>query len=188
MHTRFLVAAALGWGCEEKDDDTASGDESDADTDADADSDTDTDSDTDSDTDTFFFHAQGTFDDSTFELDCPPGLIAFWVKAAGFVAAGCDEVPHGKDPGHSIALFAADLAIGDVTKCSPTSIIGVGMGKKDAYFCDDGGVTSYDLNTTELTVSAKSTIWAGTFEMAGDDGTHSADVSGSFRVNAVVAE
>ena len=205
MHTRLLVlvAVALGFACDGKDD-TASGDESDADTDADtdtdtdADTDTDTDADTDTDTDPWFLTAKGTFDGEPFTLDCPPGTLSgARSDATGGtrISAVCSHEAKGVYRG--LTLSALDVAKGEITTCSYTSFILVVEGPsagaiEDYVYNCTKGWTEYSLNTTEVSSSAKSTIWAGTFAVAGVDvgshGTNSVDVSGSFLVEAVASE
>jgi hypothetical protein len=79
--------------------------------------------------------------------------------------------------------------VGDITTCSAASAVQVAKGlgsTPNFYHCVVGGVTAYDMNITEVEDKGSATVWAGTFFMTGDDGSHSADVSGSFRVNSVV--
>ena len=198
MDKRFLVAAVLGWACDGKDDTAGAGDEGDADADTDADSDSDTDADTDgdtdsdsdadSDTDEVFFTAKGTLDLESFKVDCPPdSLIA--VREDGpptVVAATCYE-PSGVQ--FNVTILATDPVVGDITTCSDASAVQVAMGlgsTTNFYHCVLGGVTAYDMDITEVEAGASATVWAGTFQMTGDDGSHSADVSGSFRVNSLL--
>jgi hypothetical protein len=92
-----------------------------------------------------------------------------------------------KTSSNLLALYLFDPAKGEITTCSKDSFIyAVPGGKPEItgvpfYLCLSGGVTEYSMNTTELDATAKSTIWGGTFVLNGDDGTHSADLSGSFR-------
>jgi len=192
MHTRLLMGAALGWSCDGKDDTAVGGvggdadadtdADSDSDTDADTDGDTDADSDTDADTDEFFFTAKGTFDLEPFDVDCPPDVLIA-VRADGtptVVSAVCAEATGAQ---FNVTILATDPVVGDITTCTSASAVQVARGP-DFYHCVVGGVTAYDMNITEVDAKASATVWAGTFSMTGGDGSHSADVSGSFRVNS----
>ncbi len=88
----------------------------------------------------------------------------------------------------SVSIGVIDIAKGDTTTCALESWIQVTSVKSESkafYNCLVGGVTEYDLNITQLSSTSSSTIWGGTFAVAGDDGTHSADVSGSFRIESL---
>ena len=171
MHTRLLVAVTLSLSCEGKDDTATAGD---ADADADADSD--------SDTDTFFMNAKGTLNGKPFTLDCPPDYLEAGRKGA-LVGAGCADLDGGP---LLVEVLATDPVVGDITECSKESWIRVAIphDMTNVYHCLLGGLTAYDMNITEVEETPLATVWAGTFSMTGDDGTHSADVSGAFRVKS----
>ena len=195
MHMRTLLALALAWACDGKDDTAGGGDEGDADTDTDADSDTDSDTDsdadsdtdTDTDTDAFFLNAKGTFDGEPFEVDCPPDLLVAVREDAGAisaVAAACAELDGEM---FVVTIVATNPVVGDITECSGASAVEVAKAPgTELYQCLLGGVTAYDMNLTEVEQTASATVWGGTFSMTGDDGNHSTDVSGSFRVNSTI--
>ena len=173
MHTRLLAAVVLVLACEGKDDTAA----------ADADDDADTDADSDSDTDTFFMTAKGTLNGKPFALNCPPDYLHAGRKGA-LVGAGCADLDAGP---LLVEVIATDPVVGDITECSKASWIRVAISHSmtEVYHCLLGGLTAYDMNITEVEEMPLATVWAGTFSMTGDDGSgHSADVSGSFRVNS----
>jgi hypothetical protein len=203
MHTPLLLAVALGWACDGKNDTANGGDEADADTDSDTDtdadsdtdSDTDSDSDSDSDTDAFFLDAKGTFDGDAFEIHCPPAILQ-GSEAAGAggadVTAVCVEYHKTKTLSQAVVLFASDVEKGEITNCSTTSFIQIAPWDTEKavpyYTCLTGTVTTYDMDLTEVSSTKDATVWGGTFSVAGDDGTHSVDVSGSFRVNSTAGK
>lgn len=172
MHARLLVAVATALSCDGKDD-TAAGDDADADTDTDSDSDTDT----------FFMNAKGTLNGKAFALNCPPDHLEAGRKGA-LVGAGCADLDAGP---LLVEVVATDPVVGDITDCSKESWVRVAIphDPTEVYHCLLDGLTAYDMNITEVEEMPLATVWAATFSMTGDDGSHSAVVSGSFRVKSV---
>src|SRR5436190_18367334 len=180
MCTRLLMLALLGWSCNGDKDDTVG---------SDGDADTDTDSDTDSDAD-FFFDANGTLDGHPFELECPPDFLTSLRKdgsGTSIVSASCMSLDVA---GFTVILFAVDPQIETRTECSGSQTIQVTSadGSKGFYQCAAGGVSEFELDITEVEETASSTVWAGAFSMAGDDGSNAANVSGAFRVESISGE
>jgi hypothetical protein len=185
MRRQMLVLALFGWSCSDDKNDSSGGSDGDADTDTDSDTDTDadTDSDTDADTD-FFFDAKGTFDGTPFELECPPDLMLGLREDKGgmsAVAASCATLAEG----FMVVVLALDPHIGDYTDCSYNAAIQVGNFDSGLYYdCLGGGASNFQMSITEVDEAPKSTVWGATFSMTGDDGTHSGEVSGSFRMES----
>ena len=191
MYVRLLTLALFSWSCSGDKDDSAGGADGDADTDTDSDTDadTDTDSDTDSDTD-LFFDAKGTYDGEAFEVNCPPDFLLTQrrdVEGFSFVVAVCSTVDA---QAFGVLVAAIDPKVDELTDCSfGVSIIEVAHfvdgDKESTYSCTDGGVSDYEMDLTQVDENESSTTWGGTFSMVGDDGTHAAEASGSFRVESV---
>jgi hypothetical protein len=171
MHTRLLLAVALGLSCDGKDD-TASGDESDTDTDTDTDTD-------------YHMTASGTFDGKAFEVDCPPDTLVTTRtgEEKGTVTAICAT---GASTGvATVTVSSFQPAEGAVTVCDPATFVMVTQVTGAYYTCiAGGGIESFEVDLTEVTSDADATVWGGTFEMTGDDGSHAVEVSGSFRARS----
>jgi len=143
-----------------------------------------TDTDTDTDADNFFLHATGTFDGIPFTVDCPEGIIyGAWVASDGIdsVNGVC-----GDAVGHlGIAISAINPEIGSYATCDNHHAVQVIDTTAGAYYaCSLGGTTAFTLTIDEIITSPDDMIWGGSFSMAGSDGTHSTETSGSFRVHS----
>lgn len=172
----YLIPLLLLWtGCPAPaDDDSAPDDDSAADD--------DTAGDDDSDPEGSFIHATGTFDGTPFALACDDTTTSNQLVGAVYGTA-VNLICHDYTNWYEMTLAMVGGGVGSFTVCADANYAKVFYLNTGASVdCRFSPPTSYELDVTSYVGNADGSVaWEGTFQMAADDGVHSAEVTGSFR-------